>query len=48
MARKRFKTEQIIVLLREAEVRLGQGQAIGTTAGASTSRSRTTTAGGID
>jgi putative transposase len=30
MARKRFTTEQIIGLLREAEVRLGQGQAIGT------------------
>ena len=28
MARKRFTTEQIIGLLREAEVRLGQGQAI--------------------
>ena len=30
MARKRFTTEQIIGLLREAEVRLRQGQAIGT------------------
>ena len=30
MARKRSTTEQIIGLLREAEVRLGQGQAIGT------------------
>ena len=30
MARKRFTTEQIIGLLREAEVRLGQGQPIGT------------------
>ena len=30
MARKRYTTEQIIGLLREAEVRLGQGQAIGT------------------
>ena len=30
MARKPFPTEQIIGLLREAEVRLGQGQAIGT------------------
>ena len=30
MARKRFSTEQIIGLLREAEVRLSQGQAIGT------------------
>ena len=30
MARKRFTTEQIIGLLREAEDRLGQGQAIGT------------------
>ncbi|MGH7261829.1 MAG: IS3 family transposase [Nitrospiraceae bacterium] len=30
MARKRFTTEQIIGLLREAEVRLSQGQAIGT------------------
>ena len=30
MARKRDTTEQIIGLLREAEVRLGQGQAIGT------------------
>ena len=30
MARKRFTTGQIIGLLREAEVRLGQGQAIGT------------------
>ncbi len=30
MARKRFTTEQIIGLLREAEVRLGQGQTIGT------------------
>lgn len=30
MARKRFTTEQIIGLLREAEVGLGQGQAIGT------------------
>jgi putative transposase len=29
MARKRFTTEQIIGLLREAEVRLSQGQAIG-------------------
>ena len=30
MARKRYTTEQIIGLLREAEVRLGQGQEIGT------------------
>ena len=30
MARKRFTTEQIIGLLREAEVRLSRGQAIGT------------------
>ena len=30
MARKRYTTEQIIGLLREAEVRLGQGQSIGT------------------
>jgi putative transposase len=30
MARKRFTTEQIIGLLREAEVRLSQGQGIGT------------------
>jgi putative transposase len=30
MARKRFTTEQIIGLLREAEVRLSQGHAIGT------------------
>ena len=30
MAGKRLTTEQIIGLLREAEVRLGQGQAIGT------------------
>ncbi len=30
MARKRYTTEQIIGLLRKAEVRLGQGQAIGT------------------
>ena len=30
MARKRYTTEQIIGLLREAEVRLGQGQTIGT------------------
>jgi putative transposase len=29
MARKRYTTEQIIGLLREAEVRLGQGQTIG-------------------
>ena len=29
MARKRFTTEQIIGMLREAEVRLGQGQWIG-------------------
>ena len=29
MARKRYTTEQVIGLLREAEVRLGQGQAIG-------------------
>jgi hypothetical protein len=29
MAPKRFTTEQIIGLLREAEVRLSQGQAIG-------------------
>jgi transposase-like protein len=29
MARKRFTTEQIIGMLREAEVRLGQGQSIG-------------------
>ena len=28
MARKRYTTEQIIGLLREAEVRLGQGQTI--------------------
>ena len=28
MARKRYTTEQIIGLLREAEVRLGQGQMI--------------------
>jgi putative transposase len=30
MARKRYKTEQIIGHLREAEVRLGQGQTVGT------------------
>lgn len=30
MARKCYTTERIIGLLREAEVRLGQGQAIGT------------------
>jgi putative transposase len=30
MARKRYTTEQIIGHLRQAEVRLGQGQAIGT------------------
>jgi hypothetical protein len=30
MARKRFTTERIIGLLREAEVRLSQGQAIDT------------------
>ena len=30
MARKRYATEQIIGLLREAEVRLSQGQTIGT------------------
>ena len=30
MARKRYTTEQIIGLLREAEVRLSQGQKIGT------------------
>jgi putative transposase len=29
MARKRFTTEQIIGMLREAEVRLAQGQSIG-------------------
>ena len=29
MARKHFSTEQIIGMLREAEVRLGQGQTIG-------------------
>ena len=29
MARKRFTTEQIIGMLREAEVRLSQGQSIG-------------------
>jgi putative transposase len=29
MARKRYTTEQIIGLLREAEVRLGQGQTTG-------------------
>lgn len=29
MARKRFTTEQIIGMLRETEVRLGQGQSIG-------------------
>jgi transposase-like protein len=29
MARKRFSTEQIIEMLREAEVRLSQGQTIG-------------------
>ena len=29
MARKRYTTEQIIGLLREAEVRLSQGQTIG-------------------
>ena len=30
MARKRYTTEQIIGLLREAEVRLSQGQTVGT------------------
>jgi transposase-like protein len=30
MARKRYTTEQIIGHLREAEVRLGQGQTVGT------------------
>ena len=29
MARKRFTTEQIIGMLREAKVRLSQGQSIG-------------------
>jgi putative transposase len=29
MARKRFSVEQIIAMLREAEVRLAQGQTIG-------------------
>lgn len=29
MARKRFSTEQIINILREAEVRLSQGQTVG-------------------
>jgi putative transposase len=29
MARKRFSVEQIIVMMREAEVRLAQGQTIG-------------------
>ena len=29
MARKRYTTEQIISLLREAEVRLGRGETIG-------------------
>ncbi len=29
MARKRYATEQIISLLREAEVRLGRGETIG-------------------
>ena len=46
MARKRYTTEQIIGLLREAEVRLGQGQAIGTICRASASRNRATIVGG--
>jgi len=29
MSRKRFKPEQIIAMLREAEVRLAQGQTVG-------------------
>jgi transposase-like protein len=29
MSRKRFKPEQIIAILREAEVRLAQGQTVG-------------------
>ena len=46
MARKRYTTEQIIGLLREAEVRLSQGQTIGRSAEALASRSRATIAGG--
>jgi hypothetical protein len=45
MARKRYTTEQIIGLLREAEVRLSQGQKIGTICRASAYRSRATIAG---
>lgn len=33
MARKRRSTEEIIAALREAEVRLGQGETVGTTIG---------------
>ena len=46
MARKRYTTEQIIGLLREAEVRLGQGQAIGTICRGFGSRSKAIIAGG--
>ena len=45
MARKRFTTEQIIGLLREAEVRLSQGQATQCVE-VSASRSKATIAGG--
>jgi hypothetical protein len=45
MGRKHFSTEQIIAMLREVEVRLGQGQRIGVICKALGFRSRAITAG---
>jgi hypothetical protein len=45
MARKRFTTESIIGMLREAEVRLAEGQTIGVICNIWGSRSRAITAG---
>lgn len=47
MARKRYTTEQIIGLLREAEVGLSQGGRSARSAEGSASRSRAITDGGV-
>ena len=47
MARKGKSTEEIIAALREAEVRIGQGETVGKICCYSGSRSRPTTSGGV-
>jgi putative transposase len=46
MTRKRFTMEQIIEMLREAEVRVGQGQSIGLICNGLSIQNRAITGGG--